>query len=121
MKDIINGIIEFFGNTTLRLSHKAVFVLIVLVLIYVIDNYLDLSYNYKVSKKIEMLDRINAVIDNPKSDSVTLIYAISVRDELLQHTTWTDHLFAFHAKLDHRIANTNIPLVITKSFELTKN
>jgi hypothetical protein len=91
----LDHITEYLTNAQRRISSKATFIIILLLTLLLLDNYFDFSYHYRMTKKIEEIQKISTVINDTLNDSITRQYAISLREQLIDRKTFFDHVSLF--------------------------
>lgn len=82
----IDHISEFLFNKNERLAAKAGVVIILIIGVILIDNILGFSYHYNLTNKIETLKKLNDIIRDPTTDSITKSFAINERINVIERT-----------------------------------
>jgi hypothetical protein len=92
-------------------------VLIVVLSVILLDNLLGISFHYRINNKMDELEKVNALIQNPSSDSITKSNAVSLRQEILARKSIFDYLFLRNSSATLRNAKTNSPAQIPRPKE----
>lgn len=74
-------IFDFFNSKALLVSHKLAIVGSVIIFIIILDNYLGVSYNYSIDKKLTQLEQCNKLISE-SPDKVGKTIAFKLRKEI---------------------------------------
>jgi hypothetical protein len=117
LKELINGLLQFVSDNRRSLSYRASVVIIFTTVGLILNNELGFSFNYRMNSKIEELTKLNSLIDNPLSDSITKANATIWRYELLNKKSWLDYLFLRNpsANLKSPTINKDIQIPTAKS------
>lgn len=75
---------EFLFDERRRLSSKAAVVLFIILAILFVDNILGFSHAYTADKKIEQVQKLNAILKDPTIDSTTKSFALSQRSDIIR-------------------------------------
>lgn len=113
----IDHITEFFFDEDRRLSSKAALVMFIILGVLFVDNYLGFSYNYNTDRKIEQVEKINALIKDTSVDSTTKSFALNIRSEVINRKNSVDYLLSlFRGKSNISIKHQdNIPIDTAKN------
>lgn len=91
--EIVNKILDFIFDSSRKLSHKAITIMIIVIAVLVIDNIYSITYYYNLNKKIETIKNLNPLISDttvtPKEKEVFL----RLRLDVINHTTIKEKLF----------------------------
>jgi hypothetical protein len=91
----INDITQFIFDGNRKLSTKATVVVFVIIGILAIDNILGFSYSYNTNNKIEQVQKLNSIINNPHTDIVTEGFAKRLRDDVINREDFITQSFSF--------------------------
>lgn len=100
---LIDKIIAIFLDKS-SVSQKAAIIVIAIALMIFADHLFDFSYNYRTSNRINNLEKINRVINNPITDSITKSAAVGVRNEIISH----QNVFSFSYSITKSLYNSAI-------------
>ncbi|MFN8415570.1 MAG: hypothetical protein U0U66_04480 [Cytophagaceae bacterium] len=84
MSNFLSHITEFLFDENRRLSSKAAVVVLIILAIFIVDNILGFSYYYSTDKKIEQVQKLNSIINNASTDSITKSFSIKIRSEVIE-------------------------------------
>ena len=85
--NIIESIIAFITTPVHTLSSKFTVFLVCIILCLLIDNLTGFTLYYNLDRKIDELQKISAIINNPTNDSITKLYAVRLRGEVTNRKT----------------------------------
>lgn len=74
---------EFFFNKEKRLSSKAALGVFVILSVFVVDNILGFSYFYSTENKIASVQKLNLLLKDPSTDSITREFAKELRSKVM--------------------------------------
>jgi hypothetical protein len=95
--------------------------LVVALSVILLDNLLGVSFHYRITNKMDELAKVNSIIQNPLSDSITKSNAIFLRQEILTRENVLDYLFSRNKSTAFKIAQTNKAAQIPIPKESIKN
>ncbi|WP_125722964.1 hypothetical protein [Flavobacterium ustbae] len=90
---------DFVFDERKKISSKAAIITLVIFGIFLINNLLGVSQNYIVNNKIEQIEKLNIIISNPVSDSITIKSAQKIRQEILSRKTIFEHSIDYFDEL----------------------
>jgi hypothetical protein len=105
---------EFATNRKLKLSHRAAFFVIGFFMIIAIDNIMGLSFHLKMSNRIDEIKRVDALLQNPASDSLTRQYAFKLKNDIIKRKDLLDLLLFWNAPSSQKDDPGNIGREPTK-------
>lgn len=107
----LDHITAFLFDENRRLSSKAAVVFFIVLSILFIDNVLGFSYSFTIDKKIEQVEKLNRVIKDPSTDSITKQFALSIRKDIIgRQNILNQTLSFFRGKSNNSIKHqANIP------------
>jgi cation transport ATPase len=83
----------------------------------IVDNGLDWSFHYRISNKIDELEKVESIIQNPKTDSATMQYAFQLRNSIENHKSVFDYFFSLRSSTTLKKTQTNKPPAIARAIE----
>ncbi|RYJ39113.1 hypothetical protein NU08_1951 [Flavobacterium anhuiense] len=93
---------DFVFDERKKISSKAAIIILVLFGVLLINNVLGVSSNYVVNNKIEQIQKLNLIISNPASDSVTIKAAKKIREEIFSRKSVLEYSYDYFAQLSFR-------------------
>jgi hypothetical protein len=117
LKELFNGLLQFVSDSRNRLSHRMSVVLISAVIVFLLDHELGISFHYEMDNKINELEKVNSIIQNPLSDSLTEEKAITWRQEIFARKSFSDYFFSRKTSPILKNAQTNKPAQIPSAKE----
>lgn len=118
--NLFEPFISLITDPKRKMSHKTAVVISFVLITIFLDNYLGISFHFKITNQIEELKQADAIIKNPLSDSITKSYAQVLRNRIMNHKSIVDY-FSRNASLNSKRANTNNPAQIPIINEPIKN
>lgn len=107
LKELLNVLLQFITDSRNRFTQRMSVVIIVLAGVVLTDNTFGFSYHYRMNAKIEELAKVNSIIQNPLSDSLTKTLALSWRQDMLTRKSWYDYFLSFKASISLKNPQTN--------------
>ena len=98
--DIFSPIVHFLTDKTRKLSSKAILVILVVALIFLLDNLFSFSYYYNSSQKINQLNQISSVIQDKSLSDKERNKVLTIRSEILEHKTLKDYTYNYLTNLN---------------------
>jgi hypothetical protein len=113
-----NSFIEFITDGKRRLSVKAAFIVVAIISVFILDNLIGFSFHYQEQKKIAEIEALNIIIKDHSNDSISITYASTLRDELIERKNLLEKIFLFFKNItssDDQKQNSSGPTEISKN------
>lgn len=91
----LTSVVNYLTDNTKKVSSKAIFILLGICLIFIIDNSLSFSYYYNISKKTESLKSISETLKDTLLDEKERKLLIDLRGNIISHKTLKDKSFDY--------------------------
>lgn len=121
MKDIFTTLIGYLTDKNVKLSQRAIIILLFSLFALIIDNTLGLSYHYRVSNKIEELQKVDLMLQNNKTDTIIRYYTAYLRDEIIERKSLIDYFSFRDMSFNLKQIKTNNPAANAIATEPIKN
>ena len=72
-------IYQFITDKKRKISHRFAVIIVIITGIIIVDNILGLSFHLRINNKIEELRKVDFIIQNPLTDTISKSYAFSLR------------------------------------------
>jgi len=79
----IDTLTDWFTDPGRTLPQKLAVAVIILFLLYTVNDLLGFSYYYRINKKVENFERLTQIISNEKTDSTSRAQAMALRDVIM--------------------------------------
>lgn len=100
--DLLNSFFQFITDKTQGLSHKAILIISVIILIFLIDNTLSITYYSNNTKKIDQIAKLNEVIKDTSLTNRQRTILFQLREDIINRKTWKDKLWDFVSSIDFK-------------------
>ncbi len=108
---------QFVTDKKVKISHRAVGIIILILFVILIDNVMGFSFSYRMNTKLEQLRKIDAIIQSPTADSITKSYAVNLREDVIHRKSVRDYFFSLKSFLNSSKPDTNKPASIPNKIE----
>lgn len=113
-------IYQFLIDSKIKISHRAAIIITILFGLFIIDNILGFTFNYKARTQLEIIKKADELITNEKTDSITRVYAERIRDKVANRRNIFDYLSSRRSLKDSK-PNTTITIPTATKNESTIN
>lgn len=110
-------IVKVITDKDRKISHRAGLVLIAMVGVILLNNILGFSSHYTMENKLEDLKKVNEIITNKNSDSITIQYAKDLRIEIINRQDFFSYLFSRSSSRSKKNPIINNPATIPKPID----
>jgi len=100
--ELLDSIFKFFTDKTKGLSHKAIFVILTITALVVIDNTLSFSYFFNTQNKIEQIQGLNKILNDTTLTSNERKEIQIIRKDIIFRSTWKDKTFNFISQIEFK-------------------
>lgn len=112
MEKIYDFFFKIVTDTKKKLSHRFIGGLLIFMLILLLDNTFGISFHYRVTSRLEELEKAEAILHNPLSDSIAREYASAIKDEIINRKSLIDRSYSlldsfFLKNIQNNIAPAN--------------
>ncbi|PBI88383.1 hypothetical protein BSF41_25110 [Flavobacterium sp. ACN2] len=124
-------LIDFVFDERKKISSKAAIITLSLLGILLVDNLVGFSYNYKISNKIEQIQKLNLIISDTKADDATKGSMLKLRDEVVNRKNiieiFSEYISSFSSNktIINKSRNDNVKVNVIESrnsaFHLTSS
>jgi len=128
--ELITTILNFFTDSTKRLTARAMTFFALLIVLWVIDNTFSFTYYYSLDKKLSYIEKIDKIIADSSTNKLDSTYLLQQKSDIIKHKSakdkaWefisSDNYNFFRKKNNQSTENGNIKPIfqfITASFPL---
>lgn len=123
-------LIDFVFDERKKISSKAAIIILSLLGILLVDNLVGFSYNYKISNKIEQVQKLNLIISDTKADDATKGSMLKLRDEVVNRKNimeiFSEYISSFSSNktIINKSGNNNVKVNVesrNSAFHLTSS
>ncbi|MCA4809618.1 hypothetical protein IF128_07670 [Empedobacter stercoris] len=100
--EYVIGIIHYFTDSKNKLSHKAIMIILTVILVIFIDNTLSFTYSYNINNKIEHVEKLNSIIKDTSLSKKEKAILKELRNNVLNHQTLKDIAYDKYTSLDFK-------------------
>lgn len=83
---------HFITDRKKKITHRIAVIVICIFAVILVDNALGLSFHFRINNKLEELKKVDLIIQNPLSDSITKSYANYLRYKIINRKSLIDYL-----------------------------
>src|SRR5258705_1837611 len=111
----LQWVYSFVTNVKGKTSHKLTAIILIILIIYLVDNVMGFSFHYEMNRRISELKEVNSIIQDPNADSVAKAYALELRAKIANRKIVTDYLRFRKTSSTSKIAQTSNPPATAKA------
>ncbi len=86
----IDSITNIFIQKNINLSRKISFAIIILILLFLINDYMGFTYYKNIESKASSIEKLNVIINDSTTDSISKVYLIKMRKDVLYRKTFLE-------------------------------